>query len=332
MVENPGGKRVSYIFISHASEDKLQRVRPLVEVLLLEGELVWIDRPGAGEFNFGFTQDFISENAIDFLQSGHSWSESIQAALRGSAAVIACVSRNLTPKRDVIMQEIAVAATLGKLVTCIVDDLRHDELGEMSQGLLNLDRAQSPVIDPQKLARALKLVNGRTEAINDLPFELRDEWEKVRNLIASINKFRVQPKSLRRVELLRLAQAVSKLPIGPIVRLDDIPRPILGAFADHVSVPERISATITQANEIVAKSFDMSPNLDRELLPSLSLRMSNLPSLQGANAEYFWAEAMRKAGLKSRKTVGALMINPIADWAMSQARTRELASGFVSRL
>lgn len=323
---------MSYIFISHASEDKVERIKPLIEVLLLEGELVWIDRPGAGQGNFGFSQAYISENAIDFLQSGNSWSESIQTALRQSGAVVACISKNLKPCRQVIVEEITVAAALGKLVTCIVDDFRYEDLGEISHGLLNLDRAQSPVLNPLKLSHALTLVEGRPEAVESLPDDLHAEWEKVRNIIASINKVRVHPRPMRPAELMHLAQTVSKLPIWPILRLDDVPIPILNALADHVSSPDRIAASITQANEIIAKSFELSQELDRDLLPKLTLRMSNLPSLPGASAAHFWREALRRAGLMSRKNVGALVVNPIADWAMRQANVKALATNFVSEL
>lgn len=84
---------MSFIFVSHASDDKPMRIRPLVEVLIAEGETAWIDRPGAGAGNLGFSQDYISRHDIDFLQSGTPWSTSIEDALRGSGAVLGCLSR-----------------------------------------------------------------------------------------------------------------------------------------------------------------------------------------------------------------------------------------------
>jgi hypothetical protein len=63
---------VAYVFVSHASNDK-QRIRPLVEALVLQGVKVWLDRPGHGDNHFGFDQDFIDRYRIRSLRAGLDW-------------------------------------------------------------------------------------------------------------------------------------------------------------------------------------------------------------------------------------------------------------------
>ena len=73
---------MSFLFISHASADKANRIRPLVEVMIEEGETVWVDRPGAGAGNLGLDQAYIDRNRVDRLQNGRPWPTGIREALR----------------------------------------------------------------------------------------------------------------------------------------------------------------------------------------------------------------------------------------------------------
>ena len=160
---------MSYLFISHASEDKEAHIRPIIEVLLAEGERLWIDRPGIGENNFGFSQRYISEHKIEQIYAGVGYVSSIQQALRDSGAVLGCLSRALLKRRDVILNELAVAATLGKLVTCIVDDMEFAELPEFSAGLLDTATIQTPRINTLILRDALEMVKTDQVSPNKLP-------------------------------------------------------------------------------------------------------------------------------------------------------------------
>ena len=85
---------MAYVFISHASEDKL-RIRPLAKALALEGVQLWLDRPGHGPNHFNFDRDFISSHNIRDLQSGKPWPEQLSIALREASAVLLCISKNL---------------------------------------------------------------------------------------------------------------------------------------------------------------------------------------------------------------------------------------------
>lgn len=146
---------MSFIFISHAEPDKIERVRPMVEVLLAEGESIWIDRPGAGDGNFGFTQEFIDRNRIDFLHSGNSWSDSITSALQEAGAVLGCLSKSLRGDRRIMIEELLIARALKKLATCVVDDLPFEDIGSLGGGLLNPEGLHSPRISGKALREAL---------------------------------------------------------------------------------------------------------------------------------------------------------------------------------
>src|SRR5690349_18307623 len=95
-----------FVFVSHASEDKQGRVRPLVEALLLQGMQVWVDRPGHGDNNFGFDDEFIKRYQILGLHSGEGWDQQISRAVANAGAVLVCLSRALTASRQVLVQEL----------------------------------------------------------------------------------------------------------------------------------------------------------------------------------------------------------------------------------
>lgn len=316
-----------HIFVSHASEDKLERVRPLVEVLVDEGEPVWIDRPGAGDGNFGFEQRYISLNDIDFLGSGNSWSDSIAAALRSSGAVLGCLSKALIGERDVIIGELTVAKAMGKLVTCIVDDLEFSQLPELTVGLLQIDRIQAPRLNGALLRDALhrKRIDGCE--VEHLPNPMRTEWEKVRNLIASIDRVRTEPRRMRKRDVERISPMLRRMPMGPILKITDVPIEVLHAFGDFLNNGVRASAALQQANDLVRASTD-----DAALLRKLVIREGALPPAGSTSGDNFWTQAFQRAGLMSRRTVAALVANPVAGWALKQAGADEIARMFLENL
>jgi hypothetical protein len=318
---------MTHIFISHASEQKVDCIRPIVEALVIEGEPVWIDRPGYGECNFGFTQEYIALNDIDHLRSGNSWSDSIQSALRQSGAVLGCLSRALVGQREVILAELTVAATLGKLVTCIVDDLDFGELSLFAQGLLDTNRLQSPRLDPARLREAVDWLRDHGGAPDQLPTTLRGEWEILRGLIADIDRVRLEPRRMRNRDIERLKSRLSAMPIGPVLRVDRLPPPLIYALGDHVNTGERARALIRQTNELVRAS-----TADPELCAQMILREGCLPPPGHTSGDNFWTQAFHVAGLKARRTVAAMLLNPVATWAFQQAQVTRTVTALLDEI
>src|SRR5262249_50814065 len=133
---------MGYVFVSHASEDKVPRVKPLVEALVMLGVQVWIDRPGYGDSHFNFDQAFIERYGILGLRSGENWDEQVETAIRDAGAVLVCMSRALDAKRGVLVQELLLGSYQRKLVACIVDDLPFSELPR-NLGLADASKIQA---------------------------------------------------------------------------------------------------------------------------------------------------------------------------------------------
>lgn len=318
---------MSFLFISHASPDKRERVRPLVEVLVAEGELLWIDRPGTGDDGFGFEQAYIDRHDIDYLQSGRSWSASIQSALRASGAVIGCFSRALLEHRTVLQSELSFADISTKLVTCIVDDLPFSELSRLNHGLLDVSRHQSSRIDPDRLRRALDTRASTGCPVEALPPPLRSEWEKVRALIASANKVRREPRPLRQRDIERIVSILETIPVGPILRVTEIPPPIIEALAEKVASPERVETAFNQATTLVHSAFPAGFTEQQ-----IVLRRGTLPPFGTLPGEAYWTQLLAAAGLKGRRTVAAFLLCPVNRWAVETSRLDVVADEFVRSL
>jgi hypothetical protein len=318
---------VSFLFISHASPDKRERVRPLVEVLIAEGELVWIDRPGLGAADFGFDRAFIDRYEIDYLLSGRSWSTSIQDALSTSGAVIGCLSQAIRQHREVLETELAFADTAKKLVTCIVDDLSLDDLSSLRYGLLDLAKHQSPRIDCRALRAALDFMAARVCSVEELPSGMRTEWEKVRGLIADANRLRPEPRPLRRADIDRISPQLSTIPVGPILRVHDIPPSLIEVLGAKVASAAKVDAALNQSTVLLRAAFPEGFSEEQILL-----RRGMLPPFGSLPGDVYWTQMLAAAGLKGRRTVAALLLCPISAWAFESAGLGELVKNFTNSL
>lgn len=316
-----------HIFISHASEDKVDRVKPIVEALLMEGEPVWIDRPGLGANNFGFSAKFISSNPIDFLGSGTPYSDSLKAALRTSGAVLGCLSRALLGQRDVIIGELTVASTLEKLTTCIVDDLNFGELPELTLGLLDAGRLQAPQIDTAALRRAVDRRRSTGCKVSELPTDERQSWETLLSLISSVNKKRIEPRRMRPVDVERLRPLIASTTVGPMLEINEIPQGLWQTLADHIDTRERANLLIQQANTLLTEVERGHPEL-----PGFLIRRGALPAIGTLSGDDYWTRVLSLAGMKSRKTVSALLNVPVAEWAFDQSSLTQHRNAFVAAL
>lgn len=315
---------MSFLFISHASPDKRERILPLVRVLLAEREMLWVDRPGMGEDSLGLEQTVLDRMRIAYLLSGRPWPDEIQDALRESGAVIGCLSRAALQDRPVLQHELVIAHSAQKLVTCIVDDLRHDELP--SHGLLPLPSLQARHIDCARLAEALA-ERERGRRVEELRPDLRVEWEKVRGLIAAANRMRATPRPLMLDEIEPRAEVLLRVPIGPVVKPQEIPWDAVEAFAAGLDTPARIEETLSQARTILSAAFPEGYT-DRQIYVS----QGELPPPGSPSPEAFWLQVFSLAGRKARRTLASFPMCPNGEWAMQRAHAEDCRSRFMKQL
>jgi hypothetical protein len=136
---------MSFVFISHASQDKL-RIKPLIDALLAAGVKVWLDNPAA----------LYSEHEVrQFyrIRAGESggWRDEINDAKREAACILVCWSKRATGdavlegrERIVWIGEADYGQTERKLVACTIDDVSPSAL----PGIFARD--QIPCLDPDQ--------------------------------------------------------------------------------------------------------------------------------------------------------------------------------------
>ncbi len=318
-----------YVFICHASEDKATRIRPLVRALAYLGQPVWVDRPGAGQGGLGLDGDFLARHEIGGIDAGERWAGSIQEALRGSIVVLGCLSRALLAKMDVIRDELTYADTNKKLVTCIVDDLRHRELDGVRAGLLDLSlrTMQTPVLDCALLRDALGELERNGGRARDLPLELRSEWEALEQLVEVIERRRPEPARLRDRDIEAAARTLAAIPVGPMVHVSEVPQDVVHALAVHLNTPEKARATLDQARRLVLAAFP-----DGFTEEQILLQEAELPVPETTPPVRLWTSILRTAGMKGRRTLAALLMTPCSRWALRNPVSTEAANAFVGSL
>lgn len=252
---------MSYVFISHAAEDKLERVKPLVEALIMEGITVWLDRPGHGDSHFNFDEDYIHRHGIRSLATGQAWDDQIEAVLRGASAVLVCMSRAFRPDRTVLTQEMLIGRYERKLVACIVDDIGYDEIPR-DIGLLRPAAIQSVRIDPAKLRLAVQKIDaGECVSPDDLPDSLRAKWESVRKLVADIRE---------------LETAAAGAPSPKTPRIGDKRIPVSGdtclAFVDRKLEAQRCEEELATLTGVSVLPVVVAGN-DKDWPQALALRL-----------------------------------------------------------
>jgi TIR domain len=307
---------MSYVFVSHASEDKIGRVRPLVEALLQLGVRLWIDRPGYGKNNFNFSQDYIERFGILSLRAGRSWDEQIREAVRDCGAVLICLSKGFSVERQVLTQEMLLGLHHDKLVACIVDDTPFERMPS-DLGLAAGSRIQAERIDPERLAEAVARMEAAGATDEALPAELRTQWETVRKLVADINRIldRSGPRLPTPSELMSARAELLRYPIGPMVTARDIPLELIRVFAECFDEPNAARNFFERAMQLRA---DCNPEKfdDRQIV----LGRGEVLSPSNVSAEEFWSDVLTGAGHKSRRTLAAFLVAPGAP-RQDEART-----------
>lgn len=294
-------------FVSHASGDKANRVKPLVRALLIEGAPLWLDRPGHGDSHFNFDAAYIERHDIAGLQAGRPFDRQILEAHWQCDAVLVCMSRLLSQDRQVLVQELVLASYADKLVTCIVDDLPYGDIPS-DLGLIDASRLQAPRIDTASLGRAVALIDsGRCGRPDDLPPELSRPWQVVRQLIDDIERVSGQTR-LPRLGL-EDAQAMRTrllaIPIGPMVRPWEIPVEIIIAFGSQLAEADASIRHLQMAMQLV-----LACNPEMFEPRQIVVTAGEVIPPEKNKPEAYWADVLTVAGTKSRRTLAALLCAP----------------------
>jgi tetratricopeptide (TPR) repeat protein len=114
---------MSYVFISHASPDKLL-LKPVIEALLKAGLKIWIDNPAAA----GFGADEVDQ--FHRIRAGNRWEDEIDHAKKEAACILVCWSKHAVTdgvlagkERLTWLEEAGYARAAQKLVACTVDNV-----------------------------------------------------------------------------------------------------------------------------------------------------------------------------------------------------------------
>ncbi|WP_292532513.1 toll/interleukin-1 receptor domain-containing protein [Methylocystis sp.] len=297
---------MTFVFLSHASEDKQDRVKPVAEALLLQGVSLWLDRPGQGEGNFGFSEDFIDQHSISSLVAGRPWDDQIREALHQAGAVLICLSKALSKAREIWVHEFLIGAYQQKLVACIVDDLLHADIPQL--GLVP-SQIQAERIDPKLLRNAVDIVlqAGILEVGAVLPPLLLREWEITRKLVSDIHvildRSGLRPASA--VEMTNATRLLAEFPIGPAVRLSEIPPELVALFANRFRDPALATSFFERAMQLVRRCKNEGFT-DRQMI----VGPGELLNPKFVTSDEYWSAAFSRAGLKSRRTLAALLLAP----------------------
>lgn len=290
---------MTFVFVSHAGPDKIRHVRPLAQALAIEGVALWLDRPGPGPGSFGFDEAFVRRHAVRGLRPGRPWDRQISEALRDAGAVLGCLSPAMLADRAVLHQELAIAWHLGKLVTCTIEGIDHAALPP-NLGLPDFGRIQSVPVETAALQAALDwLESNPGAATGELPATHGRAWAPVAQLRDAL--LQRAPGAAPGHEEAVIARLLA-MPIGPAVLATDIPLAVIQAMSDR------------HADPVTARShFDLAMQRAGRVHPArftseqTVVRPGEVPSPFHLGLDEYWAAALGAAGLKSRRTLGALL-------------------------
>ena len=127
---------MSFVFISHASEDKA-RLRRIIDTLLDAKIKIWLDDPIAA----GYSPE---DTRLHRLHAGERWDNEIDEALRRSDCVLFCLSSGFHFGRKTWHREVTAASVFRKLVGCRIDNTSPEELPS------EFRPEQLPCVDPDQ--------------------------------------------------------------------------------------------------------------------------------------------------------------------------------------
>ena len=290
-----------HVFLSHASPDKLPRVKSLVEALVRRNVKLWLDRPGHGTNCFGFSEQFIDAHDIKAIRIGKNYEEEIRKALADSCAVLACLSRSFVEDRTILLQELTVADFIGKLVCCTIEDIKQQPVRFF--GFTPIEKLQAIRIDCEKIGEinSAEALSGSSPSLRQ---DLLDQASLVDRLVAELKRVasRQLPQPLDSNEFLLARMEVVAVPIPPPVRIAQIPAQVISAFANTF-----IESPVREAVFLAAMQLSRAAHsVEFEDEAVVVTRGEILPPQ--CAAEEFWGDALARAGLRSRRTLAAVLI------------------------
>lgn len=298
---------MSRVFVSHAKEDKVPRVRTLVEALLHERFSLWVDRPGMGEANLGLPDDVIQRHDVRGLVSGRPWDDQILEAHRSCAVVLACFSRALAKERQVLVHELVLARYAHKLVACIVDDLPFAAIPD-DLGLAAASLVQAPRINTATLQQALDLLRSG-KRVEEVPAPLRTEWEVFLRLAADLRTMMreqgANPVTAQEMDAIRTQ--LKQFGHAPMVSFFEVPQAIIDLLSDQFNSPSLARGHFRLAMQLVVEARDPGDTLQQ-----VAVGAGEVPAPEHTSALDFWSHVVSIAGSKSRRTIAALLLAPHA--------------------
>jgi TIR domain-containing protein len=293
-----------YVFVGHASDDR-RRLRPLIEALALQGLSVWIDRPGPAGRHFEFEPLFIARYGIRSLRLSEGWSDQISETIRAAGAVLVCLSRAVAEERRV-SQELLLGLHHKKLVACVIDDLYFDSLPG-ALGLPDGSRLELERVDLRALERAVALERHQPGGSAAADGSARQQWQAVERLTRQIERLfdAAGGRPPTAAQMAAAREAIAGVPVAPMVSVSGIPDEVVAAFAARLTDPGRAARFLTLAAEL-----RLSCNPEGYTERQITVRAGEVLSPRALTPELFWRAVLNLSGMKSRRTVAALLMAP----------------------
>lgn len=214
---------MSFVFISHASQDK-RRIKPIVDKLLAAGLKVFLDNPDKG----GYRKKDIESGAFFRLHYDRPWESQIREALQSCSCILVCWSKRATAKavrdgdaRRVWLDEIGYARNSGKAVNCAVDSVDFGQLPGVgsNDNICNLNTSKMDSAWHAAFALILEDVRRKVSQPPEASFPAQPSW-KIRNLPLLVDRDAHEAAFWKAIQLADAGQGVQPIVLkGPINEL-----------------------------------------------------------------------------------------------------------------
>jgi hypothetical protein len=199
------------------------------------------------------------------------------------------------------VHELVIAKNREKLVACVVDDLPFSELPS-NLGLGNASKLQAEWINHEILRETVEILKSGGKP-DQLRGACRTQWEIVRKLVSDINE--KIPRAPSAAEIDAAAQALGRFPVAPIVQQREIPPELAGVFASAFDNPKTARSFLSLAMQVRQRC-----NPEGFTARQILLAHGEVLDPRQVPIEVYWDDVLIAAGLKSRRTLAALLLAP----------------------
>ena len=176
---------MSYVFINHASADKIPVIRDLIRILAWASVPIWVDKPGCIPNGLFFSEDYIAAHNIQQIDG--EWREDIPKAIKCSSLVLVCVTKNYKFGAGVLVDELKFAQFEGKALFCALDGLDLNKL-DPYHDLTPIGVNQFETLDGQRFGAIADLLEaGGEDAVAADP-GLWMAYQPIKALLSKIEK------------------------------------------------------------------------------------------------------------------------------------------------